>query len=61
MELNIEKIDNELKRIDKSWFWISKELDTSWQRVRYWKETKTIKGAEPIGKALNINPRDLIK
>ena len=60
MKLNIIKIENELKRLDKSWFWISKELDMSWQRVRYWKKTKSIKGAEPIAKLFNIEPKDLI-
>ena len=61
MKLNTQKIDAELKRIDKSWYWLSKTLDTSWQKVRYWKDTGSLRGAEPIGKVLGIEPRDLIK
>lgn len=61
MELNVEKINIELKRIGQSWYWLSKELGTSWQRVRYWKNSRSLRGAEPIGKILDIEPRDLIK
>jgi len=61
MKLNIEKIDAELNRIERSWYWLSKELNTSWQRVRYWKNSKSLRGAEPIGKILGIEPRDLIR
>ncbi|MDP2645905.1 MAG: hypothetical protein Q8P24_13275 [Desulfobacterales bacterium] len=60
MELNIEKIDAELERVGKSWYWLSKELGTSWQRVRYWKQFKSIAGAEPIAKLFKINPKDLL-
>jgi len=60
MQLNIKKIDSELKRLGKSWFWISKELGMSWQRVKYWKQTKCLRGAEPIAKLFNIEPKDLI-
>lgn len=67
MELNIKKIDAELKRIDENWWGLFKLLKkvypkskVSWQLVRYWRDKKSLKGAEPIGKALNINPRDLI-
>jgi len=61
MELNIEKIDAELKRIDKSWYWISTKLETSWQKVRYWKDTKCLKGAVPIAGIFQLDPKDLIK
>jgi hypothetical protein len=61
MELNIKKIDLELKRIDKTWFWLSKELKMSWQRVRYWRDEKSLRGAEPIAKIFGIDPKDLIK
>jgi len=60
MKLNIKKIDAELKRLNKSWYWISKELGTSWQRVRYWKKTKSLRCAEPIAKLFDIEPKDLI-
>jgi len=62
MELNIEKIDAELNRIDKTWFWISKELETSWQRVRYWRDKKSLSGAAPIAKLFGYtDPKDLIR
>ena len=61
MELNIEKIDAELKRIDKTWYWISTKLGASWQKVRYWKDTKCLKGAEPIANIFNLDPKDLIR
>jgi len=61
MELNIKKIDAELKRLEKNWWWISRELKTSWQKVRYWKQTKSLHGAEPIAKLFNIEPKDLIQ
>jgi hypothetical protein len=61
MKLNIKKIDAELKRIDRSWYWISKQLGMSWQRVRYWKTSQSLRGAEPIAKVFGIEPKDLIK
>jgi hypothetical protein len=61
MKLNIKKIDRELERLDKSWFWLAKELKMSWQRVRYWKRTASIRGADPIAKVFKIDPKDLIK
>ena len=61
MELNIKKIDAELNRIGKTWWWIAKALKTDWQKVRYWKRTKCLRGAEPIAKVFNIEPKDLIK
>jgi len=60
MKLNTQKIDAELKRLNKSWYWISKELKMSWQRIRYWKQTKSVRGAEPIAGLFNIDPKDLI-
>ena len=61
MKLNIKKIDLELKRIGKSWYWLSKELKRSWQVVRYWRESKSIRGAEPIAGVFGISPKDLIE
>lgn len=61
MELNIEKINMELSRIGKTWWWISKELGTDWQKVRYWKDRKSLAGAEPIAKIFALDPKDLIK
>ena len=56
MKLNIQKIDIELARIGKTWPWIAKELKTSWQRVRYWKMTGSLSGAEPIAELFGVDP-----
>ena len=61
MELNTKKIDAELKRLGKSWTWLSIQLNMSRQRVLYWRRAKSIKGAEPIAKLFRIDPKDLIK
>ncbi len=61
MELNIEKINTELKRIGKSKYWLAKQLELPIQNIMYWINSKSLRGAEPIGKVLQINPRDLIK
>ena len=61
MKLNIKKIETELKRIDKTWWWLSKELKTDWQKVRYWRDKASLAGADPIAKILHLNPRDLVK
>ena len=61
MELNVDKITKELRRIDKTQYWLAEEINTSKQLVGYWLRTKSLAGAERIAKALNLNPRDLIK
>lgn len=61
MKLNINKIESELKRIDRSRYWLAKKADVSIQLMMYWLKNASLKGAEPIGKALSINPRDLIE
>jgi len=61
MELNIKKINAELNRIEKTWWWISQELKTDWNKVKYWRRTKSIRGAEPIAKVFGIDPKDLIR
>jgi len=61
MELNTDKINNELNRLGKTINWLANEAGRSRQIVYYWVKTKSLKGAEPIGKVLDIEPRDLIK
>jgi hypothetical protein len=61
MKLNIRKIELELSRLDKDWYWIAKELGFSWNRVKYWRHSGSVKGAEPIGRIIGINPKDLIE
>ncbi|MFC1567348.1 XRE family transcriptional regulator [Thermodesulfobacteriota bacterium] len=60
MKLNIEKIKNELERIEKTKYWLAKQIGTSPQLLFYWMKNETIKAAEPIGKVLGISPKDLI-
>jgi hypothetical protein len=61
MELNIEKINNELNRIGKTKYWLAKKIGTSTQLVLYWFSSKSLRGAEPIAKVFGIEPKDLIK
>jgi len=61
MELNVEKIDNEIKRMGVTRAWIAYQLKVSPQLVYYWLKTKSLKGAEPIAKLFKIAPKDLIK
>ena len=61
MELNISKIKKELKRIGKNQTWLSAKISTSKQLVSYWLRTKSIAGAERIAKALDMEPKDLIR
>lgn len=60
MKLNTKKIRAELDRIDKSQTWLADRLGISRQRVWQILRDASLKNAERIGKALNINPRDLI-
>lgn len=61
MKLNTFKITKELKRLDRNLTWLAKETNTSKQLVAYWMKAKSLYGAERIGKALGIEPKDLIK
>lgn len=61
MKLNIEKITKELKRLNKTSYWLAQEIGTSRQLVRYWINTGSLAGVERIAKALELNYRDLIK
>jgi len=60
MKLNTEKIEKELERIKKSRYQLAREIGRSPQLILYWLDAKSLRGAEPIGKALGISPRDLI-
>ena len=61
MELNTQKVENELKRIGKSHSWLAKKMGIARQYVSYIFKTKPITQAERIAKALNLDPKDLIK
>ena len=61
MKLNIDKIKNELNRIDKNQSWLAEQLGVSRQRVSAIFSMASLRNAERIGKVLEIEPRDLIK
>ncbi len=61
MELNVEKIKVELKRIGKNQSWLAKEMGVARQYLSYIFKHKPITQAERIAKALNLDPKDLIK
>lgn len=60
LQLNTEKIRAELSRIGKDQTWLAEQLRTTRQNVSYMLTNNSIKAAEKIGQALNIEPKDLI-
>ena len=60
MELNTNKIKNELKRVKQNQTWLASKMNVSRQLLSYMILSKKITHAERIAKALNLNPRDLI-
>ena len=62
MKLNVKKIKVELKRLGWSYERLAKESGLkSKQSAYYYLKSKSIYGADKFGKALGINPRDLIR
>ena len=61
MELNVEKIRNELKRLGKGPTWLATKCVVHRRTVHYWFENKTIKAAERIAEVFNMDPKDLLK
>ena len=61
MELNTDKIKKELKRLGKNQTWLADQAGMSRQLLSYVLINKALTGATPIGRALDIEPRDLIK
>jgi len=61
IKIDTDKIKNELKRRNKTQYWLSEEIGASKQLVSYWLRTKSIAGAERIAKALDMEPKDLIR
>ena len=61
MELNTEKILTELKRLGKTKMWLANKMGVYPSMITYILERKPITQAERIGKALGIEPRDLIR
>ena len=61
LELNVEKIKAELARMERNQSWLARKMNISRQLLSYKIRSKKITHAERIAKALNLNPRDLIK
>ena len=62
MELNVDKIKKELSRIGWSYGRLAKECGfKKRQNIFYYLNSKSISGADMFGKALQIDPKDLIK
>jgi lambda repressor-like predicted transcriptional regulator len=61
MELNVEKIKREMRRMGWSYGDVAREAGIkSRQLVHYYLRTKSIAGAEPISRAFKMDPKDLI-
>jgi transcriptional regulator len=61
VKLDIDKIKKELERIDKNQSWLAVQLKCTRANVSSIFKRQPITYAEPIGKILNIQPKDLIK
>jgi len=61
MELNVDKIEKELKRRGKNRSWLARKIVVDRSTVHYWMNTKTIVGVEKIAEVLEYEPKDLIK
>ena len=61
MKLNTDKIKSELKRLGKTQTWLADRAGMSRQLLSYVLIKQALSGAVKIGKALDIEPRDLIK
>jgi len=61
MKLNVDKIKKELKRIGWSYQRLAEESGIrTKQAVFYYFKSESIRGAEKFGKALQIDPKDLL-
>ena len=61
MELNTQKIKKELYRLKQNQTWRANKMKVSRQLLSYMILSKKITHAERIAKALNLDPRDLIR
>ncbi len=61
MELNTDKILSELKRLGKTKTWLAEQVGVYPSWITHVFKEKPITQAERIGKALGIEPRDLIR
>lgn len=61
MELNTDKILQELERLGKTKTWLAEQIGVYPSWITHIFKDKPITQAERIGKVLGIEPRDLIK
>jgi len=61
MKLNIHKIKDELVRTGRNQTWLAEQLGVTRQRISAILKAASLKNAERIGRALSLNPRDLIE
>jgi len=61
MKMDTTKIKQELERLGKNQSWLANKMNVSRQLLFYMVKSKKITHAERIAKALNLDPRDLIK
>ena len=61
MELNTYKIRRELKRLKKTQGWLANKMKISKQLLSYRLNSRRITHAEGIAKALDLDPKDLIR
>lgn len=61
LQLNVKKIKAELDRLGKTQTWLAEQLNMSRQGISYMFSVRAVRGAEKIGHALGIEPKDLIK
>ena len=60
MELNIEKIEQEMDRLGITKADLAREWNVTRQAIDYYFKQKPIKAAERFGKFFSISPKDLI-
>ena len=61
MQLNIEKIVKEMKRLNLTYQKLGDMAGISKQMAHYYVKSGSHKGAEPFAKAFDVDPKDLIK
>jgi len=61
LELNIAKIDSELKRIGKRKLWLADQLGVSSAMVTYIFKHKPISYADTIALVFKLDPKDMIR
>ena len=61
MELNVEKIKKEMRRLELTYQRLADLAGISKQMAHYYIKSGSHKGAEPFAKAFDVQPKDLIK